>query len=43
MFETFIAVAVLSLICFVGYKYGKQIGSRRGFAAGRFRFRRKRR
>lgn len=41
MFETFIAIAVLSLICFFGYSYGKSIGSRQGFAAGRFRFRRK--
>ena len=40
MLEAFIAIAVLVLICFVGYKYGKQIGSRKGFAAGRFRRRR---
>ena len=38
MFETFTAIAVLSLICFVGYKYGKSIGSRQGYAAGRFRY-----
>ena len=33
MFETFIAIAVLSLICFVGFKYGKSIGSRQGITS----------
>jgi hypothetical protein len=33
--ECFIALGVMGLICWAGYKLGKQIGSRKGFAVGR--------
>lgn len=38
--ETFIALSVLGLICWVAFRYGKQLGSRKGFWAGRMRARR---
>ena len=38
--ETFIALGVLGLICWVAYRYGKQLGSRKGFGIGRARARR---
>ena len=37
MFEVFVTVVVVSLICYSTYKMGKRLGSRQGYAAGRFR------
>lgn len=38
--ETFVALAVLSLICWAAYKYGKQLGSRKGYGIARAHSRR---
>ena len=35
--EYFIAVGVIGLICYVVYRHGKRIGSRKGFRVGRAR------
>jgi len=35
MVETFVALAVLGLICWAGYRLGKHTGSRKGYAVGR--------
>ena len=35
--ESFVALGVLGLICWIGYRLGKQIGSRKGYAVGRNR------
>ena len=37
MVEIFVALAVLGLICWAGYCFGKHIGSRKGYAVGRAR------
>jgi len=37
MFETIIALAILSTVGYYSYLSGKQIGSRKGYGAGRYR------
>ena len=34
MMECFVALGVLGLICWAGYRFGKNIGSRKGYAVG---------
>jgi hypothetical protein len=33
--ECFVALGVIVLICWADYKFGQQIGSRKGYGAGR--------
>ena len=35
MVETFVALTVLGLICWAGYRCGRHIGSRKGYVVGR--------
>ena len=37
MFETIVALAILSVVGYYAYRNGKQIGSRKGFGVGRYR------
>ena len=32
---TFVFVAIVLSLCYAGYRYGKRLGSRKGYAAGR--------
>ena len=36
MFETIVGLAILSVVGYYSYLSGKQIGSRKGFGAGRY-------
>jgi hypothetical protein len=37
MFETIVALAILSAVGYYSYLSGKQIGSRKGYGVGRYR------
>jgi hypothetical protein len=36
MIETIVAITVLSIVGYYAYVAGKQVGSRKGFGAGRY-------
>jgi hypothetical protein len=36
MIETIVAITVLSIVSYYSYVCGKQVGSRKGFGAGRY-------
>jgi hypothetical protein len=40
LFETFVAIALLGLICWAVFRHGKQVGSRLGYGVGRIHGRR---
>ena len=41
MVQSFIAVGLVGLICWLGYKFGKNIGSRKAYGVGRAHARRR--